>query len=471
MGSSRENSPDWLHCFQAPSQSAVTSSLGSESPTDDNSLSEDEKDNNWDGGEPLFGKTSEVKSRNKKQKAESMPAEKKTKGNMVHAKIADQETSEKSDEPHEPKHSVWTLSSDSESRPDTSSLKEDKMYHREVSARKTAQNSEKEKDEDVVLIDVGGDSSLNEASKSKSPKKRPKLEGQISTKKKKVDSHIKKENDGHNEVAEEEISGKQIGPYVSSSSLPLLLSEKVHRSKIEFLWDFLLSTLLFVVQALVECEGDSIDLSGDVGAVGRVSFGPSEAKIEAIMNDFIQLKPQSNVYEAETMVEGTLEGFSFDSEEEADNLPKPITHQTDQDEGAEQQHNGTGKRRAAKATGAARKKGKVKALGGKPVKKVKKKTQVTAIAVLIDEYQRNNSLHRVRSSAFRDIKAVDPPAGGITSTINPAWCSNEWQIVTVDEADVVKIFLDACTEGYLKKRCRRSGTNAVAFQPPSTVPR
>lgn len=27
-------------------------------------------------------------------------------------------------------------------------------------------------------------------------------------------------------------------------------------------------------------------------------------QIEAIMNDFIQLKPQSNVYEAETMIEG-----------------------------------------------------------------------------------------------------------------------------------------------------------------------
>jgi|APAra0007618328_1042625.scaffolds.fasta_scaffold08342_5 hypothetical protein len=29
-------------------------------------------------------------------------------------------------------------------------------------------------------------------------------------------------------------------------------------------------------------------------------------QIEAIMNDFIQLIPQSNVYEAETMVEGQL---------------------------------------------------------------------------------------------------------------------------------------------------------------------
>ena len=27
-------------------------------------------------------------------------------------------------------------------------------------------------------------------------------------------------------------------------------------------------------------------------------------QVEAIMNDFLQLKPQSNVYKAETMVEG-----------------------------------------------------------------------------------------------------------------------------------------------------------------------
>lgn len=30
------------------------------------------------------------------------------------------------------------------------------------------------------------------------------------------------------------------------------------------------------------------------------------SQIEAIMNDFIQLKPESNVYEAETMIEGNL---------------------------------------------------------------------------------------------------------------------------------------------------------------------
>lgn len=60
-----------------------------------------------------------------------------------------------------------------------------------------------------------------------------------------------------------------------------------------------------------------------------VSVGQSEAKIEAIMNDFIQLEPQSNVFEAETMVEGTLDGFSFDSDVEGENIPRTSAHQSD----------------------------------------------------------------------------------------------------------------------------------------------
>ncbi|XP_017699782.2 DNA-binding protein BIN4-like isoform X2 [Phoenix dactylifera] len=145
---------------------------------------------------------------------------------------------------------------------------------------------------------------------------------------------------------EEDIGGKPAGPTISSR-LPLVFPDKAQCSK-----------------ALIECDGDSIDLSGDVGAVGRivisngpagnqemlldlkgtlykstivpsrtcciVSVGQSEAKIEAIMNDFIQLEPQSNVFEAETMIEGTLDGFFFDSEEEADKLPKFSVHQSDQ---------------------------------------------------------------------------------------------------------------------------------------------
>lgn len=55
-------------------------------------------------------------------------------------------------------------------------------------------------------------------------------------------------------VAEEVKKDKNVKPSSGSSSrLPLVLSEKVNRTKV-----------------LVECEGDSIDLSGDMGAVGRV---------------------------------------------------------------------------------------------------------------------------------------------------------------------------------------------------------
>lgn len=34
----------------------------------------------------------------------------------------------------------------------------------------------------------------------------------------------------------------------------------------------------FVLQALVECEGDSIDLSGDVGSVGRIVISDDSSK-------------------------------------------------------------------------------------------------------------------------------------------------------------------------------------------------
>ncbi|KAE9464674.1 hypothetical protein C3L33_03434, partial [Rhododendron williamsianum] len=175
-------------------------------------------------------------------------------------------------------------------------------------------------------------------------------------------------NDGDVDAAEEEIAEKNIEPRFSSSRLPLVLSEKVSRTK-----------------ALVECDGESIDLSGDVGTIYKtaivpsrtfcvVSFGQSEAKVEAIMNDFIQLTPQSNVYEAETMVEGTLEGYSFDSDDDADKVPKTVTNQTDQNEDDGEQSNVKPKsKKAEKTSGVVRKRGK--AAVGKPPKKPKKKTQ------------------------------------------------------------------------------------------------
>ncbi|CAL9197095.1 unnamed protein product [Musa hybrid cultivar] len=187
------------------------------------------------------------------------------------------------------------------------------------------------------------------------------------------------------------IRRKPAGPPVSSR-LPLMLPDKVHRSK-----------------ALIECDGDSIDLSGDVGSVGRivisngptgnhemmldlkgtiykttivpsrtfcvVSIGQSEAKIEAIMNDFIQLEPKSNVFESETMVEGTLDGFSFDSEEDIDRVAKTSAHINDQkDENGDNTETKTKETMHKKAKTSARsaKKGTRKPQVSKRTKKSKK---------------------------------------------------------------------------------------------------
>ncbi|CAL5360934.1 unnamed protein product [Camellia sinensis] len=387
MSSSREESPDWLRTFQAPTQSILTLSSGSESSPNDSPLREDgtsekkpssskettqfaEKDEDQDtrpcgrGDESASKKTLKAKPPTKKQpKVEHTSVKKKKTNNRSKPgndiengsdeKASKQEKSEKHIEPNVPNNSVLTLSSDSES-PHSSPIRE--------------------------------------GSKEKSPKRGLKNKDPVSAKKKKVNTDInKKENNGDVEVAEEEFAEKHTEPHFSSSRLPLVLSEKASRSK-----------------ALVECEGESIDLSGDVGAVGRVvisdnpsgnqemfldlkgtiyktaivpsrsfcvvSFGQSEAKIEAIINDFIQLKPQSNVYEAETMVEGTLDGFSFDSDDDADKMPKTVTNQTDQNEGDGEQSNTKTKTKAEKTSGVLRKRGG-KAAGGKPPKKVRKKTQ------------------------------------------------------------------------------------------------
>lgn len=275
------------------------------------------------------------------------------KGNKGVTKSAKGKTTEKPTK--EPKIPVWTLPSDSE-------------Y--ELSDKETGQHPKEEEDDDYVL-----ESSHKGAS---SPKKRVKMEDKLPK-----ETVTKQENDGDLKVLESKTTEKQTGSYISSSRLPLVLADKVQRSK-----------------ALVECEGESIDLSGDLGSVGRVvvsdspsgnqdvlldlkgtiykmtilpsttfcvvSFGQSEAKIEAIMDDFIQLKPQSNVYEAETMVEGTLEGFSFDSEDEADKNTNRQTAEGD----AEPQTNGKAGR--GKTSGAAKRKGKAAAMK-KPAKKVSRK--------------------------------------------------------------------------------------------------
>ncbi|KAK9099755.1 hypothetical protein Scep_023185 [Stephania cephalantha] len=273
-----------------------------------------------------------------------------------------------------PRQSVLSLSSDSEPSPTNSPIKEDEDRSSSLTALKNAKSPKKAKDQDSILIDISEDSPVRKGTKAKSTVTRAKAENAIES----------EEKDSKRAVANEHVAEKQIDPH-ASSSLPLVMSEKVLRSKV-----------------LVECEGDSIDLSGDVGAVGRVvisdapsgnhemlldlkgtiykttivpsrtfcvvSFGQAEAKVEAIMNDFIQLTPQSNVYEAETMLEGTLDGFSFDSEEEADKTYKPDAHQNDQKHEADKPTEG----KKNKALGVNRKKGK---MAVKPPSKGKRNTQ------------------------------------------------------------------------------------------------
>ncbi|PPS11182.1 hypothetical protein GOBAR_AA09456 [Gossypium barbadense] len=325
---------------------------------------------------------------------------KDSEGSEEDGKVAAEEMSEKHLGSHAVNHSIWTLSSDSESSPG----------HSPQGKQKVSLSQESGEASDPVLTGRANRSPLKKTSKGKSPKKGVKARVQTPKKEKNVKDDVKIiENDVNVETAEEEASEKHIEPHVSTSRLPLVLSEKVHRSK-----------------ALVECEGDSIDLSGDMGAVGRIVVSGSASEnhemfldlkgmcclnafdrnhlqnnnsalqnilhcalalvrlrlrfvpelitlIEAIMNDFIQLKPQSNVYEAETMVEGTLEGFSFDSEDEAEKIPKAIPHQTDQNEDIDGQMNGKSKGRADKTSMVSRKRGKTGGGKSQPAKKARKK--------------------------------------------------------------------------------------------------
>lgn len=47
---------------------------------------------------------------------------------------------------------------------------------------------------------------------------------------------------------------------------------------------------------------------------------------------------------------GTLEGFTFDSEDEADKIPKAMSRQSDENEGVDEQNNGKNKRKAVKSS-------------------------------------------------------------------------------------------------------------------------
>lgn len=374
-----DESPDWLRTFQpqGSSLSVMNISSGSEA-SDDHSLGDDRSTDGKPSSEdrPMPMAKDEVddmvvrddhkvfsakkaskkmQSPNKRAKSARLISEKKTTDHPSKSgmKIDPKGVEKKEECTENHNQSIWALSSDSESH----------------------------------------DSPVQEAGTSKLPKLELEVKETFAVNKKKTTKNTEKviENDDDPAGTVDEMTGKH-NKSDFSASIPLVLPEKVNRLK-----------------ALVECE-DSIDISGDVGAVGRVvisnssssgnkemfldmkgimykttivpsrtfcvvSFGQSEAKIEAIMNDFIQLKPQSNVYEAETMVEGTLEGFSFDSGDESDRVPKAVPVQADDEETEKQQTNTKSKRKAEKtSTGPQRKRAKTT---GKPTKKVKKKAQAT----------------------------------------------------------------------------------------------
>ncbi|KAJ4877564.1 DNA-binding protein BIN4 [Raphanus sativus] len=364
--SSREGSPDWLRSFQTPTTTSLLSlSSSSESAPDDSPYKESETISSLpltDDSEATTALDSETKlvtdqvsvhqvfSRKKKADA-TLKLEEKQKGIKVSVEGS---TKQGGDD------SVWLVSSDSEP-PSSDPIREQVIISTE----------EDEKDEDLVILEQEEEPAVKKAPKKKSPKKKPNSGRQI-LKQENIAQEISEDKDTDSIVAEEVTTDKNTKPSSSiykfqgsSSRLPLVLSEKVNRTKV-----------------LVECEGDSIDLSGDMGAVGRVvvsdttedmffdlkgmsppppsislaslfmllvtciiqvltpeilqfqvNVGQSEAKIEAIMNDFVQLTPVSNVYEAETMVEGTLEGFLFDSDDEGNKNAKTASKPADDQRG------------------------------------------------------------------------------------------------------------------------------------------
>ncbi|RLN08925.1 DNA-binding protein BIN4 isoform X1 [Panicum miliaceum] len=365
MGEEDED-PDWLTAFQAPSTAPVMLSSGSDAsseasptrttPSREQGNGEKQASSDYagdrDDSEQNKGKTLTFARR------KSLSSKKDSFGKHAEGRTADEKQHNTSRST--PKKYMVTLSSGSDASPGNSPSRADDANHEENSL-----------------------STPKRKGVQQTKNKKPKVAGTKSDPDQIGDTLENQEG-----VAEDEMQDKLTGNH-ASQRLPLIFPDKVQRSK-----------------ALIECDGDSIDLSGDIGAVGRivvsngptgsqdllldlkgtiykativpsrtfcvVSVGQSEAKIEAIMNDFIQLEPQSNLFEAETMMEGTLDGFTFDSDEEGDKLPESQAYQNDQNNEDDGLPKAKTKRKAEKQVGKAPKKAKV---AGKAPKKGVRKTQ------------------------------------------------------------------------------------------------
>nr|GMD99610.1 DNA-binding protein BIN4 [Ipomoea batatas] len=301
MSTSREESPDWLRSFKAPTPLELSSD--SESPSNDSPLSDDEdgmslgklfsKDksnaieakNNLDGNDLLIYTPSKEKSPAKKARVEHTPGGKRKRESQPEnegmlSKIL--HSSRMTVLLQEPIHSVWSLSSDSKSYPDTSPVRKSHILDKDLLAHNEAQDMKSEGTKDPDFLDSDGEPVSTEDLKMKSPKKQSEKDNHTPKKRKKVEKttndgkeaindlsgHCYAENEANADVLEEDNPEKHNGTHVSYSSLPLLLPEKVQRLK-----------------ALVECDGDSIDLSGDVGAVGRVVISDNPSGSNEVLLD------------------------------------------------------------------------------------------------------------------------------------------------------------------------------------------
>lgn len=365
-----EDDPDWLLAFQAPSTAPVMLSSGSDSSRENSPTrtvpSREEGKGEKKANSACAGSTDAAAQNKGKQPTATRKKTLTRKKGAFGKHEEGPSVEEKQDKPSRrstPKKNMVTLSSVSDTSPGNS----------------PSRAGEANEEEDSLNIARGKD---GQQAKGKKPKVAGPKPGPDKT-----DDTLEQQEEG---VAEENMQDKLTGNSVSQR-LPLIIPDKVQRSK-----------------ALIECDGDSIDLSGDIGAVGRVvisngptgnqdllldlkgtiykstivpsrtfcvvSLGQTEAKIEAIMNDFIQLEPQSNLFEAETMMEGTLDGFTFDSDGEGDKLPESHAFQNDQNNDDEDQPKAKTKRKAEKSAGKGQKKAKVAA---KTPKKGARKTQST----------------------------------------------------------------------------------------------
>ncbi|KAK9724134.1 hypothetical protein RND81_05G050500 [Saponaria officinalis] len=312
----REDSPDWLRAFQAPTRSITTLSsdseaLGDTNPERDYSLEEDEKSS--------IVKSYSKKTPNKRVRVgDEIPAKRRKTEKDKEGGSKDDHDVKREESFEKPLNtsdkSVWALSSDSESDSNAAireeanenssfhelsdSLRKQDIHDEEEAPAKVAKKGKSPKKqlkleqvkpkakkkptsllikEDSALREneaneispthelselmkkeekdnLNKDSTSKVARKRKTPKKRPEMEDVEPAGENQAQELLEIEGEV-GDVVEERLPEKHNESRVSSSTLSLILPEKVSRSK-----------------ALVECEGESIDLSGDMGAVGRVIF-------------------------------------------------------------------------------------------------------------------------------------------------------------------------------------------------------